>query len=1477
MARNTSIRKASYYRARRAQLRPRAAALGLTVADLLADASAWAVLALPTAQVPGEWGTGVWGESSGGWGPAAWGDPGIGGWGVEQLSGGWGDAAGAVTDKPERPQLRILTDPTSLARVVDVESATADESGLTLKSSGRTGSDSPTSSVSVPDLQSAPNSEDCSVPTWVSTTTTLEHVRAQLRRERRVAYASPTSLVGLALGERLEHRERMEMGWTVIDAVYHEACMSYDISCQFRASTVVTSANDKLNVFLGLRTKAASTNLLRAKWGVYKNSSRSRSQIQQRGERGERELLRNGSSRRAIAARLARQNRFAQRANPLELKPNAQTCITIALEAKGKKTRVHDGMRHGIEAYGACVVGVGGLSPREVHHEERGNHRGDAGARTQDAYGCARRCAQSRGVPLLFARGSSTRRLGMRMASGRRKKPNGKLYVHNLNIGSTIEGSTDRCRVTVQSHTVDMTTGGTPAHHCEDVDTAEALEADDFSYLLRDSGGSWAGNKDGGTDGITLEVPPEEVRGGIYERWDNVDFPMKVWVKNYRDEAVDEMLRTEGRGAAEFHKECGNCKEAEPMFRCSRQTCMGPALYCEKCIARMHRQLPTHMLEKWSGEFFVLMTLDELGVRAPLQLGHAPGKFCPKTTAAHKDFVIIDTLGFRTVKLNFCGCDSTVSHQQQLMRACLWPATSLDPQTCGTFNAMRLFEISAYDFVRSLELLSNTDGLKLVPDRRRAFRAIVRQYRMSEMMKRAGRGHDDKGVNGTKQGELALLCRQCPHPDINLPEGWDRINWAEMDQDESYKYYQFLATDANFKLINRNMSTEERDPVVGDGTGFFCNCADYSEHIRKHVDDEEISSCSGFQAMFLANAKRVKGLRVTGVGGVTCARHNMWRPNGLDDLQAGERGSQLRGYVPVFKERVDVNARAAREVSFEARSLEGHKKGCHSPHSFHLLWGAGCMHGETVEQNWEFLNGAATSTKLMGLGARFAALEGLFAFHNWHRQIAHHLILKRRMAEDIKEGKMHQEAFNVFDAGLSERKPELMAEWKVLVKKWEKEAHVEGEKGSPYEYDEAVTTLKDVRLKLVQEEYVRTGDGDEVECEDTPSTFISMGMEIEETQRQLAVTIQACSAHPSSTQQIDIMKRPFCKLQGTYMPKVRRYLSTSQRAIWDADNREPEATRLFMPSDLPSKVHRQKVCAKGLDGVEARLREAEAGETLNHLRQGLRTRTATTRFKVRNWSGQRALTRGQGILRQINIKIHASKLRYRYARQAILKLKLHGDWEHRLRVLAEDDVRGLNERTLTDEEKSQRECLVAMGQAPEEGGVAGLGDVVSGETHRTLSWIWYESSAKDNNDEKLHEALRVEWSKAYLRSRRWQEDLVMVEEEMRRTIEFGEWAGKVWKLRASARTKRLGTAAPISPEVAEGVRAYAMEQVDRERRTTDKLTREWAPIQARAAEYLRGEDISGRPAIVVEVDNDALRWAEGIANEREEVENDMYQ
>ncbi|KAJ7281715.1 hypothetical protein C8J57DRAFT_1056104, partial [Mycena rebaudengoi] len=95
--------------------------------------------------------------------------------------------------------------------------------------------------------------------------------------------------------------------------------------------------------------------------------------------------------------------------------------------------------------------------------------------------------------------------------------------------------------------------------------------------------------------------------------------------------------------------------------------------------------------------------------------------------------------------------------------------------------------------------------------------------------------------------------------------------------------------DVNFRLKERIVSSDSRDLTLGQGLAYFVERPPYIEHVKNYVSEEEISSCSGFQAMFLANVKRINGLRTSGVGGVTCTRHNMWRPNGIGDLQKGER------------------------------------------------------------------------------------------------------------------------------------------------------------------------------------------------------------------------------------------------------------------------------------------------------------------------------------------------------------------------------------------------------------------------------------------------------------------------------------------------------------------------------------------------------------------------------------------------------------
>ncbi|KAJ7641081.1 hypothetical protein FB45DRAFT_1021857 [Roridomyces roridus] len=641
---------------------------------------------------------------------------------------------------------------------------------------------------------------------------------------------------------------------------------------------------------------------------------------------------------------------------------------------------------------------------------------------------------------------------------------------------------------------------------------------------------------------------------------------------------------------------------------------------------------------------------------------------------------------------------------------------------------------------------------------------------------------------------------------------------------------------------------------MGDGLGYFCKRESedgYKAYIEKHASEQEVSNCSGFQAMFMANTRRVKGLRTTGVGGVTCSRHNMWRPNGMGDLQVGERYCNMEFlllsavlHFSLLCLVVSYDIACQFSIHFWDRMskmpsalqlkiprenlwwkvpnfhLPPHKKRCHGPYSFHWMPGAGMTHGETVEQNW--------------------ALD----------KISDH-VLPKRLAVAIQEGTKHQAAFDTFTSGLEAVRPEQLKEWKAMVIEWESKQHTDSSDQSPcpFEVADEVTTLRDIQVQIATEEYICTEDGLEIEREHTLGAFVSMGLDLEEAQRRLEIDVRALK-EPSPTQRLGFTKRrtallkrihKFRELQRIYMPALRSALSETQKQIFDGNGEQlPEATRLFMPSEIADAGRRRQVCATGLPDIEARLRLREAEEALNAVRNGLRTRTMTNRYKLRNWTGQGMMTKGQGILRQINIKIHTAKLRYCYARAAVLVLRGHGDWEDRLCVLNDDDVRALNERALTVEEKAQNAHWAELGGAVVEGGVDRASALARGEGSHTLSWIWYTAGVgarrvtEEEEDLRLHETLRLEWCKAYLRARRYSEEVRLLREEMRRTIAFGRSEVAEWEWLARS------DAADVALEVAEGRRAYAEEHAETERQTCEMLARQWAGILRKADQYLEG-------------------------------------
>lgn len=91
------------------------------------------------------------------------------------------------------------------------------------------------------------------------------------------------------------------------------------------------------------------------------------------------------------------------------------------------------------------------------------------------------------------------------------------------------------------------------------------------------------------------------------------------------------------------------------------------------------------------------------------------------------------------------------------------------------------------------------------------------------------------GVLGTEQAGLAIECPACPQPGKNLPEGWEK-----MLEGLAYIYALFLAKDANFRVRNGLISSDARDPTLGQGWAYFVSKPGYIEHIKKAVDSDEV-------------------------------------------------------------------------------------------------------------------------------------------------------------------------------------------------------------------------------------------------------------------------------------------------------------------------------------------------------------------------------------------------------------------------------------------------------------------------------------------------------------------------------------------------------------------------------------------------------------------------------------------------------------
>ncbi|KAK7433708.1 hypothetical protein VKT23_020626 [Stygiomarasmius scandens] len=794
-------------------------------------------------------------------------------------------------------------------------------------------------------------------------------------------------------------------------------------------------------------------------------------------------------------------------------------------------------------------------------------------------------------------------------------------------------------------------------------------------------------------------------------------------------------------------------------------------------------------------------------------------------------------------------------------------------------------KVNVYNFMGGLEKMTNNGGTTYQKDRYRVFARMTLQYRHLLLLKRSGRGNDPDGrpVEETKPGECAMECIACPRPGVNLPD-----NWEGCTQDR-FLYNKFIAIDACFWLKRRLVSNESKDPGLGTGWSYFVEDMSFREFLKTVTNQNEMSTCSGLAALDYANTRYSRGYGATGAAIGVCARHELVQKTGAVDLQKGEcyanmdyvYGSilhhihprlplvnsydivcQWHKNLPTWMQsmpdlvRVDTQERTM-DFVIPKLHIHGHNLKCQLNFSLNYTHGIGCTDGEGIEQPWANIGPVATSTREMGPGTCHDTLDDHWHHWNWRKTVRLGKLLLKRLHNALSERNSQQRSFDEF----KEQQKDNAEAWIHKVKDWEnKSSDV-----NPFELKYLGMTENEVRLTLAEQEQEEERSGVQSIHRISPSAFIAHGLELEEQQRRLDQDVKS-HKNPSTKELTMILERRtrlsraigrFRAIQAMYTPAALQILS--QRNTADGQqtttiDENPENIPLVLPSALTAE-QRESGCRAGLLDLELKMRDAQMRRALEHLRNHLHIHSRLVTYRDSNVRHQAMLTRSRAMIARNDAKTEAHKRRYQAAWAAVLCAHNGDSKAVKWNRLKDSDVRCLSNeadrawksarkvlgkkkrKELQDEEQREQADLTAAADSAqltrEE-----IRDR-AGNGYAKTSWIWMQGGTGEMIDEEsMRDGIRVEFCKAYARTQRWSEEVLLIREEMRRSLVTLEWKAQWWEKRA--------TAPAVDSVHAEGIAAYAHSQAAVMRALRDRFLFAWEGYKT--MEEVEGDDEEGELA-----------------------------
>ncbi|KAI9434164.1 hypothetical protein H4582DRAFT_1818929 [Lactarius indigo] len=770
---------------------------------------------------------------------------------------------------------------------------------------------------------------------------------------------------------------------------------------------------------------------------------------------------------------------------------------------------------------------------------------------------------------------------------------------------------------------------------------------------------------------------------------------MKQWVE-LRDRYLHVLLEMEGRGRSD---KCSMCSK-KPEIKCP--DCFGPLLFCKDCCLEAHRNSPFHRPLLWNATHYTPVTLHSLGF--VLCIGHG-GMPCPRTPegpstnpdisdrlfdsldmspdsndsdssrvrtadSGNPLFTVVDRSGIFDMEVVFCICPGMDNIGEQLLQSRLFPSTFRQIETLFTFTVLEDFildnlecKTTAQQYYSKLQSMTSKMFPNNVQNRYKQLLRASRQWRDLKARMESGLGHQSEGES-CPDGAMAIFCPACPQPGINLPKDWKTL----------YPPDQLIRTfimDGNFSAEHMRHRSGDKDVALSAGMAFMANPDSYKAHLQCGKEIAQPSTCNTYRAIEQANSSRTH-LDVTGIGATACC-HGFFVPTSVVDFQKGERQINMDysickalSYnmedIPValvmydimcqyrvhFQERVKCSPELSLPSSLTLRMgiglfhIHGHQDSCLPRFSPSYIPGAKQVDGEIIETLWAPLNNISRSIRGMSLDHRQEVLDSHINYSNWKK-------LVRIVPSLLKRWKR-------LDSGLdasAKAYKALNQHFKHKSEQWLKDdegAQQERQK-TPSSMDiyDTVKEKAPSRAAIQQQLTEEESRDHSIQGE---TSWISCGLKIQELQYDtddVPVWSMGDYAEYDNVDDIDGSGNPGLGPSGHY-----HGAPTSDGLGMESSNVED------IPLLLPSSLGWEWCSSHGIKSLamkEAKLRYAQANDSIHRIRLALGFKSALFRTQVRDARTQKTKTRAWTAVHGVDSTVHEHARNYCMARDAYIKVQ----------------------------------------------------------------------------------------------------------------------------------------------------------------------------------------------------------------------------